>query len=99
MRTPRWLKVQALFRANDPMYEIGMRLGVVHQMEDDHWHHTLKALAAHFGVEGQVQQQMMLVDPRVQWSEAKNIWRNAAIYSALYLLATPLRWVGRQLKR
>jgi hypothetical protein len=36
------------------------------------------------------------VDPRVQWSEAKNVWHNAAIRTGLYLMAAPLRWV-RQL--
>ena len=90
-------QVQVLIRASDPLYELGCWLGVVHRMEDAHWHATLTNLAAHFGVQNaKVEQKNRLVDPRVQWSEAKNIWHNAAIRTGLYLMAAPLRWV-RQL--
>ena len=86
-------QVQALIRANDPLYELTFRLGVGHKTEDEFWHHTLRALAAHVGVNGQVQQRTSLVDPRMQWSEAKNIWHNSGIRTGLYLMAAPLRWV------
>lgn len=89
-------QVQALIRASDPMYEIGCWLGMVHRMEDEFWHDTLKALAAHFGVSGHVHQQATCVDTRVRWREAKNIWHNAAIRTALY---TPVHLVRRALKR
>ena len=92
-------QVQCLVRANDPIYEINMRLGILHQMEDNFWKHTVEALAAHFGVQGQAQQITTCVDSRVQWAEAKNIWHNAAIRSGLYLMAAPLRWVGNLFKR
>jgi hypothetical protein len=89
-------QVQPLLRANDPLYEIGMRLGFAHRMEDEFWHATLKALAAHFGVNGQVQQQSTLVDPRMQWGQAKNIWHNAAIRTTLN---APVRAVRKLFKR
>jgi len=92
-------QAQALVRPSDPIYELTFRLGVGHKTEDDFWKHTLKGVAAHFGLDGQVQQQTTLVDPRVQWSQVKNIWHNAAIRSGLYLMATPLRWVRDLLKR
>jgi hypothetical protein len=85
-------QVQPLLRANDPLYEIGMRLGFAHKMEDEFWRATLRSLAAHFGVNGQVQQRTTLVDPRVQWREAKNIWQNAAVRSGIYTVGAPLRW-------
>lgn len=88
------VQVQPLLRANDPIYEIGMRLGLLQKMEDQFWHDTLRALAAHFGVNGQVQQRVTLVDPKLQWGQAKNIWHNAGIRSTLYMMATPVRWVG-----
>jgi hypothetical protein len=36
-----------------------------------------------------------LVDPRGQWSEAKNVWQNAEVRTILYKMAAPLRWVRR----
>jgi hypothetical protein len=78
-------QVQALIRPNDPMFEMMFRLGVGHKGEDEFWQATLRSLAARFGVSGHPQQRTMLVDPRVQWSEAKNIWHNAAIRTALYM--------------
>ena len=93
-------QVQPLIRASDPMYEIGMRLGFAHRMEDQFWHHTLQALAAHFDVQGApVQQKNTLVDPKLQWKYTKNIWNNAAIRSTMYVAATPLRWVGGLFRR
>lgn len=91
-------EIQVLIRANDPIYELGCRLGVVHKTEDAHWQATLTNLAAHFGVrEAKVEQKNTLVDPRLQWSEAKNLWHNAAVRTALYMPVTLLkRLAGRK---
>ncbi len=86
------VQIHVLIRASDPIFEIGCRLGIVHKTEDEFWHQTLKNLAAHFGVEGYVQQSVTLVDPKVQWSEAKNIWHNAAVRTGIYYLVSPFRW-------
>lgn len=88
------VQIQALIRANDPIYEIGMRLGVIDKTEDNFWHADLKNLAAHFGVDGVVQQSNSLVDSGVQWKYARNIWHNAAIRTAGYYLLAPFRWLG-----
>jgi hypothetical protein len=92
-------QVQALIRASDPFYELGLRMGVIHKTEDKFWHDTLQALGAHFGVNGVVQQQVTCLDPKVQWSEAKNIWHNAALRTGIYILGTPVRWVGNLFRR
>lgn len=89
-------QAQALIRPNDPIYEIAFRLGIGHKSEDVFWRATLRSLAARFGVNGQVEQKNVLVDPRIQWSEAKKIWHNAAIRTALYL---PFAIVKKILKR
>jgi hypothetical protein len=34
------------------------------------------------------------VDPRRQWSEARNIWKNAGVRTVFYELSAPLRWVS-----
>jgi hypothetical protein len=78
-------QVQVLIRANDPIYEISLRLGFLHQAEDVFWQGTLSNLAQRFSVNGDVVQQNVLVDPRVQWKEARNIWQNAGIRSTLYM--------------
>jgi hypothetical protein len=80
------VQIQALIRASDPIYELGCRVGVTHKMEDEFWHGTLSNLARYTGVSApHVTQQNTLVDNKVQWKEAKNIWHNSAIRSTLYL--------------
>ena len=89
-------QVQVLIRANDPLFEISFRMGFGHKAEDIFWQGTLMNLAARFGVRGDVVQQNVLVDPRVQWKEARNIWQNAGIRSALYMpVAMVRRLFGR----
>jgi hypothetical protein len=92
-------QVQALIRANDPLYEISFRLGLGHKMEDAFWQQTLENLAAFFGASGSVTQQNVLVDARLQWSQAGNLWHNAAIRTGIYLALAPVRWVKGIFKR
>ncbi len=84
-------QAQVLMRANDPLYEVGLRMGG-HKMEDGVWQHTLGSLAAHFGVKELVETNVICVDPKLQWREYRNIWHNAGIRSALYMMTAPLRW-------
>ncbi len=93
-----YAQIQALIRASDPLYEVMLRLGIGHKMEDDFWSETLKNLATHFGASGVPTLTRVNVDSRVQWSEATNIWHNAGIRTTMHTLATPLRWVGRKLR-
>jgi hypothetical protein len=90
-------QIQVLIRAMDPLYELGCRLGVIHKGEDAHWRATLTNLAAHFGAQNfTVEQKTSLVDPRVQWNEAKNIWHNAAMRTALFMpIAMTKKLFGR----
>jgi hypothetical protein len=89
-------QAQVLIRATDPLYELGFRVGLMHKGEDQIWHHTLNALAGYYHVEGVVQQQSALVDPRVQWSQARNVWKNAGVRSMLY---APVAAVKRLVRR
>ena len=92
-------QVQVLIRANDPIYEIGFRLGAS-KSEDRFWQNTLKGLSAYFGVEdAEVETQAICVDRKVQWSQASNVWHNAAIRSTLYLMATPVRAPLRRMRK
>jgi len=84
-------QAQVLMRANDPLYEMGLRMGG-HKMEDEMWRKTLENLAAHFGVSESVETNIVCVDPKLQWSQYRNIWHNAGIRSAIYSVTAPLRW-------
>ena len=87
-------QTQLLIRANDPLYEIAFRMGGS-KAEDAFWIHTLESLAASLGGNGQVHVTATCVDPKLQWSQAKNIWYNAAIRSTIYATSAPVRWMYR----
>ena len=91
-------QAQVLIRANDPVYEIGFRLGG-YAKEDRFWQATLTSVAAYFDVQAPVETKRVCVDPKLQWSQAKNIWHNSAIRTTLYTVSTPVRWVGRSFRR
>ena len=91
-------QIQSIARANDPLYEFGFRL-LGSSVQERIWAHVLKALEAHLQVEGQLSIDKVCVDPRVQWSEARNVWQNAALWTLLYTLAAPLRWLNKRLSR
>ncbi|CAG0987361.1 hypothetical protein ANRL3_02532 [Anaerolineae bacterium] len=86
------VQVQPLLRASDPIFELGMCMGYADKLEDEFWRATLVNIAKHFGVQAQVTQQVACIDPRWQWKYVGNIWKNAAIRTALY---TPVRLVKR----
>lgn len=87
-----YAQAQVFVRANDPLWEIAARVSMF-KKEDAFWCHTLRSLAAHFGVEGDVDTKRECIDPRYQWSKVGNIWKNAAIRSALFSALRPLRSV------
>ncbi len=85
-------QIQSLARANDPIFEFGFRfLGGAKQQEQT-WHHVLGGVAKHYGVEAPVEFHKSLVDGKLQWSQAKNVWFNSAIRSMLH---APVRLVRR----
>jgi hypothetical protein len=89
-------QVQALVRANDPIYELSLRLGIGHRIEDKFWLYTLKSLSEYFGVQGFPQHKVSLIDPRMQWSNAKNVWLNAGVRS---VLAAPVHGIRQAYRR
>jgi hypothetical protein len=91
-------QAQVLVRANDPLYELAMPLGLS-RIEDRFWQQTLGALAAHFSVEqATVQTSVVCVDRRRQWANARNLRHNAGVASVLYAMATPARLVVKPLR-
>ena len=91
-------QAQVLMRAQDPISEIGLTLGG-HSQENRFWQQTLKILAANWGVDAEAQTEVICVDPRRRWSQAKNVWHNPAIRSQLHMLMTPVRWLTSPLRK
>jgi hypothetical protein len=90
-------QIVSLIRAGDPLFELGARLGIVHKTEDAFWAETLRNLAADVGVvDARVEQRTELLDRRVRWSAAANVWHNSAIRTTLYL---PIHAVKRMFGR
>lgn len=82
-----YAQVQLFIRSFDPLTEIGMML-FGHRLEDNMWIHTLRALAAHFGVDdAEVSKERVCVDKKRQWTNFRN-WRKS---SALYAMSKPFR--------
>jgi hypothetical protein len=90
-------QVQTMARANDPIYELFFRLYASNE-QNKIWTHVLRSLGAYFGVEGKVELTKILIDPKCQWRQAKNVWQNAGARSMLYATTKPLRWAHRRLR-
>jgi anti-anti-sigma factor len=84
------IEVHPLFRASDPLMELGFRLGAAAQ-EDLFWHETLGNLARRLGTYGDFAQQDVLIDRDVQWRRFANLRYSAAIRSSLYMPAYLLK--------
>ena len=92
-------EVQALVRAADPLYEAGMMVGIAHRMEDKQWKHVLHQLGRHFGVDTAPTMDRTLVDKKRQWKHARNLRKNAALKSSVYMLGAPFRAIAKPFKK
>lgn len=84
-------QVQSMARAADPIYEFGLRFMGGSTKQEQTWEYVLTALAAHFGLKGQVEISKTCLDPGLQWAYARNVWKNAGIRTTFYKLSAPLR--------
>jgi len=92
-------QIQSLARANDPIYELGFRLMGGSQAQEAIWRHVLASLAERYAISAPVELDKIRVDARLQWREARNVWRNAIIRTTLYTLAAPGRGLRGALRR
>ena len=90
-------QVEVMARAGDPLYELAFRLAGS-KLQDQIWTHVLTALAAQLGTSGEVQKHKTLLDPKLQWGRAGNIWYNAQLRTLLYSPIALLRWIGARFK-
>jgi len=92
------MQVQGLARAGDPLFEAAFRLAGS-KMQVRIWTYLLQSLAQHLGVEPTVEVRAEVLDGRVHWSQAGNIWHNAQARTLLYVALSPLRRIFRISKR
>jgi hypothetical protein len=85
------VRVDEFTRASDPFWELTLMMPIARDRQNEIWRATLRNVAKHFGVDASVESRIVCVDSRWQWSQAKNIWQNAAIRSTLYAFARPFR--------
>jgi hypothetical protein len=71
-------EIEIVMRANDPIYELGLRFGG-HKREEAFWAEMLWNLAALYGERPKVYLTRKCLDRRRQWRRASNIRHNAAI--------------------
>jgi anti-anti-sigma factor len=83
-------QVQVMARAGDPLYELAFRLAGS-KLQDGIWTHVLTALAAQLGTSGEVKMDKTLLDHKLQWGRAWNIWYNAQLRT---LLRSPIKLLG-----
>jgi hypothetical protein len=88
-------QAQALERASDPLFEMGLMLGG-HGINNRFWTATLGNLARRFGSPTEVETEVVCVDKRRQWRQIGNVRHNAGFRSMLYMAGAPLRWVRRR---
>ncbi len=83
-------QILTVARSSDPIFEIGFRLFGA-QMQENIWHHVLKALASHFNVTGDVTLEKVCLDTHLQWSRIGNIRHNAQLHTLAYLTTAPIQ--------
>ena len=90
------VQAQALERASDPFFELGLVL-FGNRANNRFWEATLRNVAARFGAtEPVVETQVTCVDRRRQWRYARNVRYNAGIRAALHAAGAPIRSVLRR---
>ena len=91
-------QIEAVLRASDPLYEIGMMF-FGHRQEDRFWRDTLANLAAFFGVRADAEMHRQLLSRRYQWSNAGNLVSNGLIRGALFRSTAPFTRLARRFRR
>jgi hypothetical protein len=71
-------EVRLLIRPSDPIWDLAFLLGFG-RGEDWMWRHTLRALATHLGSEERPTQEIVKVDRKRLWNNARNWRRNALL--------------------
>jgi hypothetical protein len=83
-------------RTSDPLYELFYHVLGTAGDQDRIWMHVLEQLAGLYGVHAPIEVTKTLLDPRIQWRNARNIQYNAGIRTVFHIAAAPFRWIVRR---
>lgn len=83
-------QIQLMIRPSDPVWDVAFMLGAA-RSEDRMWQHTLRKLALHFGVEATPETQLVKLDGRRLWRNARNVRKNALFGSLGHFVTGPFR--------
>ena len=89
------VQAQALERASDPLFELGLML-FGSRTNNRFWQATIRNVAGRFGADAEVETDVVCVDRRRQWRHAGNVRYNAGIRAALHAAAAPARFLRRR---
>jgi anti-anti-sigma factor len=90
-------QVEVMARAGDPLYELAFRFAGS-KLQDQIWTHVLTALARKLGTSAEVEMHKTLLDPKLQWERAWNIWYNAQLRTLLYTPIASLRGIAARFR-
>ncbi len=90
-------QVEVMARAGDPLYELAFRFAGS-KLQDQIWNHVLTALATKLSTSGEVETQKILLDPKLQWGRAWNIWYNAQLRTLLDIPIASLRRIAARFR-
>ena len=94
-----YAQVESMARSTDPIYEFAFRFLGSAQQQERIWVHVLSHLAEALEVTGEnVSVEKKCLDPKIQWTHAMNIWRNAGVKTVFYKFTIPVRWFSRRIK-
>ena len=77
------VKIRGVASASDPFYEMAFRVAGS-KLQERIWTHVLSSLASHLEVEDNVKKEKNVIDSKLNWSNAVNLWYNAQIRSLPY---------------
>ena len=90
------IQAQALERPSDPLDELAYLLGG-NRINNRFWQETVTNLARHLGVTApDVETQVVCIDKRRQWRQARNLRHSITLRTARHTLAAPVRWLTRR---
>lgn len=84
------VKIRGVASASDPFFEMAFRIAGS-KLQESIWTHVLSSLARHLEVDDNVTKKKFIIDSRLNWANAGNLWYNAQLRSLPYNITYYLR--------
>ncbi|UCC16837.1 MAG: anti-sigma factor antagonist [Dehalococcoidales bacterium] len=77
------VKIRGIASASDPFFEMAFRIAGS-KLQERIWTHVLSSLASYLEVDDNVTMKKNIIDSRLNWANAVNLWYNAQLRSLPY---------------